>query len=365
MFSKFFKNLKKHGFKTTIIKTKIKIKYVANRILGRVDKYNNLKKLNAQKIINTKSYEYYKNVPVKDYPKEIQSWFNRCTRANMNIENPSDSFQQKIQWLKCFDSTLLKSHLTDKWLAKEYIKALLGEKYTIKTLGVYNKFEDIDFDVLPNKFVIKSTHGSGQIEIIRDKTLINKVELKQIVDSWLNFNFAFKAGFEAHYANIIPRIIIEEYIEAFNDNLYDYKFMCLNGKVALMWVDSDRFSGHKRNFFDTDWKPIVQENYFPINSGRIKKPTCFKKLIALSEQLASNFALVICDFYVIGNEIKFGELTFTPGSGIADWKVNSYFDKFLGEKLQLPKPTQFKKLTKKQILKAEKEFLNSLKRKEK
>ena len=136
--------------------------------------------------------------------------------------------------------------------------------------------------------------------------------------------------------------------------------MCMDGKVVLIWVDSERFIDHKRNFFDVEWNPIIEENKFPINPKGIEKPSCLSELISVAEELSKLFAHVRCDFYIIDDQIKFGELTFTSGTGLADFTVGSYFDRYLGEKLNLPAKKPFKKLTYKQIRKSEKEFLKSL-----
>ena len=368
MAKKFFLNLQAIGFKRTMKKVNVKTKYAFGRIFGKVDKWNNpiIKNKSNQKTPfekqKIKDYEYYKNLPVSKYSEELEKWYNEKTGSQMDINNPQ-TFNEKVQWLKIFDATLLKSHLSDKFLAKEYIKAVLGEKYIIKTLGIYEKFDDINFSVLPDRFVIKSTHGSGQVIIVKDKSKINKEEIKTKTEKWLKINFAYTCGLEVHYHNMIPRIIIEEYMENITDDLYDYKIMCINGRVELMWVDSNRFVQHQRNVYDKSWKPIHKEIGFPENPNGIPKPKCLKELLSLAERLSKGFACVRCDFYILAdNTIKFGELTFTSGSGFADWKPHSYFDEYLGKKIILPIKSEFKKLSKKQIEKSEKEFLSSLKK---
>lgn len=359
---RYIKDFKEKGFKYAHAQNNIRIRYVINRLFGKVDKYNNpiLKTKNvAEKKEKVKDYEYYKTLAVKKYPKELETWYNQKTNSNMDIENPG-TLNEKIQWLKIYDASLLKSHLTDKWLAKEYIKKVLGKEYIIKTLGVYDKFEDIDFDRLPNKFVIKSTHGSGQVIIVKDKSNINKNEIKQKVVKWLSKSYGYNCGFEVHYNNIIPRIIVEEFAEGINNDLYDYKFMCVNGKVKFIWVDCDRFVGHKRNVYDTNWKLLPVTYQFENSTNKIPRPKNLKKLISISEKLAKNFSLVRCDFYILNDgTIKFGELTFTSGSGIDKWDPISYDAEF-GKDLILPEKHEFKKLSRKQILDSEKKFLKSL-----
>ena len=307
-------------------------------------------------------YKFYKSVDEKDLEKEIEFWWD-FGRKNEHLDiNKPQSLSQKIQWLKLYDSTILKSHLTDKWLAKEYVKSLLGEQYIIKTLGVYKKFEDINFNKLPKQFVIKSTHGSGQIEIVRDKNLINKRELKEKINSWLETDYANRAGFELHYHNIYPRIIIEELVEGINNDLYDYKIMCFNGKPEFVWVDTDRFTSHKRTLFNLNWEQLSVKYQYEISKNKIPRPKQLKKLLHFSEILSKPFILSRCDFYILKNgNIKFGEITFTSGSGTDKFEPLT-FDYDLGKKIILPEKTKFKKLSKEQILASEKEFLNGLKR---
>lgn len=306
-------------------------------------------------------YKYYETLPIENYPIELQKWYNKRTESNMDINNPK-SLNEKIQWIKMYDSTLIKSQLTDKWLAKEYIKSILGEQYIIKTLGVYENFEDIDFDKLPNKFVIKSTHGSGQIIIVKDKQTINKLEIKEKVSRWLSKNYAYSCGLEIHYGNIIPRIIIEEFEEGFNNDLYDYKFMCINGKVEFIWVDCNRFTNHTRNIYDANWNLLPIKYQHDNCKNKIPRPKMLKQIIKLSEKLSKDFALVRCDYYILPDDsIKFGELTFTSASGIDKWEPKTFDYKF-GELLKLPKPSNFKKYTKEELLKEENKFLKSLKK---
>ena len=364
MIRNFFKCWHNCGFKFTMHCVKIKIKYVFNRILRRVDEYNrpiNGKERKTQKLYATQSlrYHYYKSLSPKEYSKELETWYNKRMGETMDINNPR-TFNQKMQWLKLYDSTILKSHLTDKWLAKEYVKSLLGEEYIIKTLGVYDKFDDIDFASLPEKFVIKSTHGSGQIAIIKDKSKMDLTKLRENVEGWLKINYAYNLGLELHYANIIPRIIVEEFMPGINDDLYDYKVLCFNGKVQLIWVDTSRFTNHQRTLFDSKWNIMPVNLQWENSSKKIPKPKNLDLLIRLAETLSKPFCQARCDFYILNDgSIKFGELTFTSASGVDRWKPSS-FDVELGERLVLPEPTKFKKLSRKQIKKAEETFLKNL-----
>ncbi len=355
MAKKFFRSVENVGLKKTMPKIKTKLSYVINRLVGKVDKYNNIIQKNSEHIFRLQN-----DISVSEYPKYLQEWYYEKTGVKFDIENPK-SLSEKIQWLKIYDASIKKSHLSDKWLAKEYVKSVIGEKYIIKTYGVYDKFEDIDFSVLPSKFVIKSTHGSGQIIIVNDKLNINVSEIKQKITKWLSSSYAFHSGFEMHYLNIIPRIIIEEYVEGINNDLYDYKVMCFNGTPQFIWVDTDRFTKHKRTLFDLNWNKLPIKYNYETSEKTIPKPTQLKELLKLSKILAKDFSLCRCDFYVLrdGN-IKFGELTFTSCSGIDRFEPCS-FDFEIGKKLKLPSTkTQFKKYSKNKLLAFEKKFLRNL-----
>ena len=357
MIKKFFESVRMFGWKRTLPKVKIKLKYVFNRLTKKVDIDNNTilkeNKIKKEKVKN------------KDLPKNLQDWFYSKTGIKFDIEKPQ-SLSEKIQWIKIYDANIMKSHLTDKWLAKEYVKSLLGEQYIIKSLGVYDNFDDIDFSKLPNKFVIKSTHGSGQLAIVRDKNSVDMKALKAKAETWLKSTYAFHSGFEMHYQNIIPRLIIEELVDGIDGDLYDYKVMCFNGKPEFIWVDTDRFKGHRRTLFDLDWNRLPVKYHHQVSDKKIPKPRQLQKLLEISEKLSAGFTLCRCDFYILADgSIKFGELTFTSASGIDRFDPIS-FDYELGKKLILPKKKlKFKKYPKQTLLGMEKEFLNKYRNKKK
>lgn len=270
------------------------------------------------------------------YVDELKSWYKKVMKQELNLDNPQ-TFNEKIQWLKLYDSTPLKTRLADKYLVRDWIKEKIGEEYLIPLLGVYDKFEEIDFDKLPNKFVIKCNHGSGWNIIVKDKTNLDLTEVKAKLDKWMTENFAFKWGVELHYRDIQPKIIIEEYMDDGTGDLMDYKYTCFNGKPEFIWIDSDRHTQHKRNLYDLNWKQLpckVNSNYATFASP--KKPECLDEMTQLASILSEGFPYVRVDFYVIDNKVYFGEMTFTSSSGTEDIKPES-FDKYLTKMIKLPK----------------------------
>ena len=272
------------------------------------------------------------------YRLDLENFYKKIMHKPLNLNNPQ-TFNEKIQWLKLYDSTPIKTKLADKYLVRDWVKEKIGEKYLIPLLGVYDKFEDIDFYKLPKQFVIKCNHGCGFNIIVKDKSKLNLADTKEKLDKWLNTNFAFRCGYELHYRDIKPKIIIEQYIEnkGSNGDLYDYKFWCFNGKVKYIQFLSERnLDGLKMAFYDRNW--IKQHFVYshPLDEKIIEKPNNLKKMIQLAETLSKDFNHVRVDFYRLDDgHIYFGEMTFTSASGLCKWndeKINKYF----GALIKLP-----------------------------
>lgn len=269
------------------------------------------------------------------YKKELSQWWYKKMKKPLNLDNPI-TFNEKIQWLKLYDSTPIKTRLSDKYLVRDWVKEKIGEQYLIPILGVYEKFEDINFNKLPNQFVIKCNHGSGYNIIVKDKYKINLGVVRAKIEKWMKKKYCISCK-ELNYLNIQPKIIIEKYMDDNSGDLRDYKFNCFNGKPEFIWMDIDRHSNHKRNLYDLNWKQLpykVNSHYatFPSPS----KPKCLKKLIKLASILSKGFFFVRVDFYIINEKIYFGEMTFYSESGIADI-IPPSFDKRLSSLIKFPK----------------------------
>lgn len=272
------------------------------------------------------------------YKTDLQNWYRRATGQYLNLDNPR-TFNEKIQWLKLYDSTPLKTRLADKYLVRDWVKEKIGEQYLIPLLGVYDKFEDIDFAKLPNQFVIKCNHGCAYNIIVKDKSKLDLAEAKAKLDKWMSENFAFKAGYELHYRDIKPRIIIEKFIEnKGTDDLYDYKFWCFNGKLAYIQFLSERnLSGLKMAFYDRKWNKQTFVYSHPLDKKTMKKPDNLDEMIQLAEALSKGFPCVRVDFYRLNDgTIYFGEMTFTSASGNCKWN-DEHINRALGNMIKLPK----------------------------
>ena len=291
-----------------------------------------LQKMQQKYHFNDKRYNTKYNL----YKDLLSQWYMQTMHEPLDLDNPR-TFNEKLQWLKIYNALPIKTRLADKYLVRDWVKEKIGEQYLIPLLGVYDKFEDIDFAKLPNQFVIKCNHGSGWNIIVTDKSKLDLNDAKTKLDKWLNTNFAFLCGYELHYRDIKPKIIIEKYMEELGTALYDYRFFCCDGKVQQIWVDV--FSGtpqHKRKIYDTKWKELNFTVKWPRLESNIEKPKNLDKMISLAETMAEGFALVRVDFYDVNNHIYFGEMTFTSMSGTGKFS-SSQAELELGSKIKLPK----------------------------
>ena len=253
----------------------------------------------------------------------------------LNIDNPQ-TFNEKLQWLKLYDRNPLYTTMVDKYEAKKYVAGIIGEEHIIPTLAVYDKVEDIDFDTLPNQFVLKCTHDSGGIFICHDKTKLVRQDAIKKLRKGLKKNFYWYYR-EWPYKNVRPRIIAEKYMEDESGwQLKDYKIFCFNGEPQFIEVDYDRYVGHKLNVYDLNWQFIDFYMTSPNDANVIiEKPKQLDLMLEKARRLSLGIPFVRVDFYSICDNIYFGELTFHPGSGLIDFHPREY-DKIVGEKLVLP-----------------------------
>lgn len=257
--------------------------------------------------------------------------FRRRMGYWMDWRNPQ-TFNEKLQWLKVYDRRDDYTMMVDKYTVKEYVSNIIGREYIIPTLGVWDKFDDIDFSKLPNQFVLKCTHDSGGLVICKDITQFNFFSAKKKLNAALKTNFYNKYR-EWPYKNVKPRIIAEEYVEDKNggtEDLMDYKFMCYNGKCQNVFVCSNRQKYDLRvDFFDLNWKHLPFKRMYQNSDSLISCPDRFEEMVVLSEKIANaiNNSFVRIDFYNVNHCILFGEITFYPGTGLepftpVEWDYN-------------------------------------------
>ena len=273
----------------------------------------------------------------KIYKSELKNFYYKKRKKKLDFDKPT-SFNEKIQWLKLYDSTPIKTQLTDKYLVREWVSEKIGRKYLIPLLGVYDSFNEIDFKKLPNQFVIKLNHGKKYNIIVKNKTQLNLTKTESKIEDWMDENYAYINGLELQYRDIKPKIIIEKYINDSTGGLYNYKIFCFNGKPNFIFIDNNMgFSKKKRNLYDLNWNQLpykINSNYSTFPSP--KKPKCLKEMIKLASILSKNFIYVRVDFYIIDDILLFDKMDFTSSSGIEDISPK-VFEKRLCKLIKLPK----------------------------
>ena len=257
---------------------------------------------------------------------------------SLNLNNP-ELFSEKLQYMKLYNRNPEYTKLVDKLKVREFIRKEIGSSYLVPLLGVWDRFEDINFEKLPNKFVLKTTHGSGGVVICSDKNKFNMERAKSNLNKSLNENY-FYVGREWPYKNVQPRIICEEFIETENSNLPDdYKFFCFNGRVDNIMIATDRNVDEgkaKFYFFDPDWN-LLRYNETGVNAPKdfsLPRPENLNKMIKVAEKLSENLPFARIDLYNENSKVYFGEVTFFPGGGM-DPNLTDDADIIFGEKLKL------------------------------
>ena len=256
---------------------------------------------------------------------------------DINLDSP-ETFNEKLQWLKLNYRNPLYTRLVDKYEVKQYVAEKIGEEYLIPTLGVYESFDEIDFDKLPDSFVLKCTHDSGGLVIVKDKSKLDKKNAGQIINASLKWNFYLQSR-EWPYKNVKSRIIAESYMEdSKTAELRDYKFFCFDGEVKAMFIATERQKQGedvKFDFFDADF------NHLPFRQGHDhaavmpEKPVCFDEMKKLAGELSKGFPEVRIDFYEVDGRVYFGEYTFFHFGGFMKFEPEEWDYKF-GEWIKLP-----------------------------
>jgi len=262
----------------------------------------------------------------------------------LDLKNPK-TFNEKLQWLKLYNRKPEYTTMVDKYAVKQYVADKIGEEYIIPTLGVWDKPEDIDWDALPNQFVLKTTHGGGGggVVICKDKSIIDiddaikklKQSLKQ--DIFLSLR-------EWPYKDVKPRIIAEKYMEDQNAKvgLTDYKFYCFNGEPKFLYISSgleDHSTAHI-SFVTLDWNfaPFRRNDYAPFDELP-PKPQKFDEMLEYCKKLSIGHPFLRVDLYQINNTVYFSELTFSPCSGMMPFEPAEW-DLEVGELIKLPEKTK-------------------------
>lgn len=273
-------------------------------------------------------------LPDKIYLKLL---YKNIFSKKLDLNNPQ-TFNEKLQWLKLKDRKDIYTTMVDKYEVKKYVSNIIGEEYIIPTLGIYNSFEEIDFEKLPNKFVMKCTHDSGSTIICKEKEKFNKKKAKSKINKCLKQNFYYNFR-EWPYKNVKPRIIIEKYMEDSKlKELVDYKVYAFNGEADYLMACYDRIKGNtKFLYYDKDWNLIKKFSYDGMKYGesiKIPKPKELNKMFEFASLLSKNIPFVRVDFYEANGKLYFGELTFYPNAGFETGRTKE-LDDYLDSKLKI------------------------------
>lgn len=274
-------------------------------------------------------------LPDKSY---IKLYYRLRVGRKLNMNNPT-TLNEKLQWLKFNYRFPLQSIVSDKLLVREYVKDKIGEKYLIPLIGSWKKYDDIDFSMLPEKFVLKCNHDSGGLVVCNDKEKLNHIEARRKIEKSLSSNF-FYIGREYQYRNIKPMILCEKFISDNGNVPMDYKIYCFNGVPDVILVCKDRFSKNTHRasyyFFDQEW------NFQPLNKGDdnirnvdLSKPKNLDEMIEIAKKLSKDFVFARIDLYNVDGKIYFGEITLSPNSGF-DPDIKYETDLMFGQKLEIP-----------------------------
>lgn len=305
---------------------------MVNNIIKKANKYISNQEYRLR--VNSK-LGLYNNM---DDKKFIEKMFKATMDYPLNLENPK-SFNEKLQWLKLYDRNPLYTKLVDKYEVREYISEKIGDDYLIPLLGVWDDPEEIDFDSLPNKFVLKCNHNSGLgMCICTDKSKIDIKKVKNELKSGLAQNY-YLNGREWPYKNVSRKIICEKYMtDETGKNLRDYKFYCFDGKPKIVGIYQDRNSDKETtgDFFDMNFEWVDLRFGMPNALNKPQKPQKFQEMIKIAEILSEGMPEVRVDLYISNNKIYFGELTFFDGGGF-DKIEPLEWDYKLGSWIKLPK----------------------------
>lgn len=280
---------------------------------------------NPSQILLSLVNKYATWLPDKQF---IQLKYRLEMGKSLNLKNPT-TFQEKIQWLKLYDRKPEYTTMVDKYAVKDYVKALIGEKYIIPTLGIWDNFDDIDFDKLPDKFVLKTTHGGGSTGVVvcHDKASFNHTEAKHKLENSLSTDI-YKHMREWPYRDVPRRIIAEKYLELPDKtDLTDYKVFCFNGKPQYIQVIQDRNINETIDFFDTNWN---HQEFVGLNpkckNAQVtpSRPEHLDEMLQVAERLAEGTKFVRVDLYSIVEKVYFGELTLYPASGFGKFSPEKW-----------------------------------------
>lgn len=251
----------------------------------------------------------------KEILEEISNIYIATMGKIPNLKNPV-AYTEKVNASKIYMGNEKCTLLADKYLVKEYIKNELGEQYVVPLFGVWEKAEDIDYDILPDKFVLKVNNASARNILVKNKKELNIKETNKKLNAWLGENYGY-IGFSLQYRGIQPKIICEEYLDGLAENVYDYQFFCFHGEPKYIWcINGSHKAGCRASFYDLDWNIQPFSFGYPRDDRVAPRPSKLEEMIELSRKLSKGFEHVRVDLYEMPDgRLLFGEMTFQTWGG--------------------------------------------------
>ena len=259
--------------------------------------------------------------------------FRIKTGYKLNLKNPK-TFNEKLQWLKLHERNPLYTKLVDKYAVRKYVEETIGKDYLVPLLGVWDDFDEIDFEKLPDKFVLKCTHDSGGLVVCRDKKKMDIDSVRKKICRCMKFNY-FWAFREWPYKNVRPKIVAETYLEDEKDSLNDYKFFCFNGIAKVWFLITGRGSGDTRcDYYDFEGNLLPFTQGYPNSNVARKMPQEVLQMKLLAEKMTKGMPHCRVDFYLVHGRIYFGEMTFFDSSGFDPFEPKEW-DEIFGREIDL------------------------------
>ena len=272
----------------------------------------------------TRDYAYLSSLDEKYYEEEIQDIYFQTFGKKINWQHPS-TYNEIINWERLNVKDERRTRLADKFLVRDWVKEQIGEKYLTKLYGVWDNAEDIDFEALPDAFVLKVNNGSGRNIVVKDKSKIDQGEIRRQLNEWKRINYAYMF-LEFQYKDIVPKIICEEYLEGVAENVYDYNIYCFHGEPAYIWcIRESHKPDCKASFYSKDWEMMPFSYGYPKDEIIAPRPEKLEEMLEISRVLSKDFQHVRVDLYNLPDgRVLFGEMTFTTWGGWMHWEPEEY-----------------------------------------
>ena len=297
---------------------------------------NAYKKIFKSRSMRLKILKFLRFIPDKAM---LKLEYRIKVRKPLNLNDPQ-TLNEKLQWLKLYNRKNIQTTMVDKIAVKDFVREKIGEKYVIPTYGAWERFDDIDFNALPEQFVLKCNHDSGSIVICKDKSELDLENAREVLTNGLTNN-AYYYGREWPYLNVKPRIFAEQFIE---DKEYEYlpvyKILCFNGEPKIIQtIQNDKQPDETVDYFDTDWNLLEFTQEYPNSAQPFTKPEKLDEMLALARKLSQEESFLRVDFYTVNGRVYFSEFTFFTDSGFGQFYPESW-DTVLGQWLTLPSAKQ-------------------------